>query len=251
MQKPLIFISNDDGVSAKGIQELIRFLKPLADLVVMAPAGPRSGQGCALTVANPVSYHLVSEEPGVKIYACSGTPVDCVKLAHATVLHREPDVVVSGINHGDNAGVNVHYSGTMGVVIEGCLKGRPSIGFSLCDHSADADFQPLEKYVQQIVSGVLSNGLPERTCLNVNFPMGEIKGMKVCEQAIGQWMHEWEPCNNGVANQYLLTGEFVNTQPENENADQWALAHGYASITPTTVDATDYSFLTTLKEQLL
>lgn len=250
-RKPLIFISNDDGVSAKGIAELICFLQPLGEIVVMAPDSARSGSGCALSVAQPVFYELIWEEPGVKIYSCSGTPVDCVKLAYGTVLDREPDLVVSGINHGDNSGTNVHYSGTMGVAIEGCLKGTPAIGFSLCNHDPDADFQPLKEYVQHIVSVVLEHGLPDRTCLNVNFPCGEIKGMKVCEQAAGQWEKEWEPCpRRGVSKHFWLTGEFVCLDPENENSDSWALTNGYAAITPITVDMTDYHFIHILRERL-
>lgn len=250
-QKPLILISNDDGVSAKGINELIRFLRPLGELIVMAPDSARSGNSCALSVINPVSYQLVSEEPGVKIYSCSGTPVDCIKLACNIVLDRMPDLVVGGINHGDNSGTSVHYSGTMGVAIEGALKGIPAIGFSLCDHSPEADFQPLEKYIQQITSVVMEYGLPGRTCLNVNFPCGEIKGIKVCEQALGQWQNEWEPClRRGVANHFWLTGEFVNLDPDNEKSDGWALANGFASIVPTIVDMTDYSFIDVLKERL-
>ena len=188
-KKPLILISNDDGVWAKGIKELIRFLRPLGEIVVMAPDAARSGSGCALSVTRPVCYEWLSEEPGVKVCSCSGTPVDCIKLACSAVLDREPDLIAGGINHGDNSGINVHYSGTMGLVIEGCLKGIPSIGFSLCDHTPDADFRPLETYVRRITSVVLEYGLPSRTCLNVNFPRGEIKGVRVCEQATGQWLN--------------------------------------------------------------
>lgn len=250
-KKPLIFISNDDGVSAKGINELIRFLRPLAELVVMAPDSARSGSGCALSVTNPVSYQFISEEPGVKIYSCSGTPVDCVKLAYNIILDRTPDLVVGGINHGDNSGTSVHYSGTMGVALEGCLKGTPSIGFSLCNHVPDADFRPLEKYIRQVVCVVLEYGLPARTCLNVNFPCGEIKGIKVCEQAVGQWQNEWDPCpRKGVANYFWLTGEFVNQDPVNEKSDSRALSNGYASVVPVTIDMTDYSFMNVLKERL-
>ena len=134
-EKPLILVSNDDGVMAKGINELVKFLRPLGDIVVMAPDAPRSGSGCALTVTQPVHYQLVKKEVGLTVYKCSGTPTDCIKLARNTVLDRIPDLVVGGINHGDNSATNVHYSGTMGVVFEGCLNGIPSIGFSLCNHA--------------------------------------------------------------------------------------------------------------------
>lgn len=250
-KRPLILISNDDGVSSKGITELICFLQPLGEIVVMAPDSARSGSGCALSVAQPVFYELIWEEPETKIYRCSGTPADCVKLAYSTVLDREPDLVVGGINHGDNSGVNVHYSGTMGVAIEGCLKGTPAIGFSLCDHDPDADFQPLKTFVQQITANVLEHGLPDGTCLNVNFPREEIKGIKICEQASGQWKNEWEPCpRRGVSKHFWLTGEFVHLDPENENSDSWALANGYASITPIAVDMTNYELINVLRERL-
>ena len=143
-KRPLILVSNDDGIMAKGINELVKFLRPLGDIVVMAPDAPRSGSGCALTVTQPVHYQLVKKEVGLTVYKCSGTPTDCIKLARNTVLDRTPDLVVGGINHGDNSATNVHYSGTMGVVFEGCLNGIPSIGFSLCNHAPDADFEAAE-----------------------------------------------------------------------------------------------------------
>lgn len=140
-KRPLILISNDDGVMAKGISELIKFLRPLGEIVVMAPDTARSGSGCAITVTQPVHYQLVRKEVGLTVYKCSGTPADCIKLAWNTVLDRKPDLVVGGVNHGDNSATNVHYSGTMGIVIEGCLNGIPSIGFSLCSHDPGADFE--------------------------------------------------------------------------------------------------------------
>ena len=148
-QRPLILISNDDGIIAKGISELIKFLRPLGEIVVMAPDAPRSGSACALTVTEPIHYQLVRKDVGLTVYKCSGTPTDCVKLAFHTVLDRKPDLVVGGINHGDNSSVNLHYSGTMGVVIEGCLKGVPSIGFSLCNHEPNADFEPAGPYIRR------------------------------------------------------------------------------------------------------
>lgn len=250
--KPLILISNDDGVTAKGINELIKFLRPLGELVVMAPDSARSGNGCALSVTQPVHYRLIRQEPALRIYACTGTPTDCVKLARNTILDREPDLVVAGINHGDNSGTNVHYSGTMGAAIEGCLNGIPAIGFSLCDHHPNADFEPCAKYIVAITRMVLEKGLPDRVCLNVNFPKAaEIKGIKVCEQAVGRWQKEWEPCPRQHDDCYFwLSGNFVNTEPENERTDNWALAQGYASITPTTVDVTAYDFIEELKTSI-
>lgn len=243
--KPLILISNDDGVTAKGINELVRFLRPLAEIVVMAPDAARSGSGCALTVTQPVHYRLVKQEPGLTVYSCSGTPVDCVKLAKSTVMERQPDLIVGGINHGDNSGINVHYSGTMGIVIEGCLNGIPSIGFSLSNHAPDADFASYESYIVSIVKLVLEKGLPPHICLNVNIPdTRNIKGIKVCQQAVGRWQREWEPCpRRGESNHFWLTGEFVNLEPENELTDNWALAQGYIAITPTKVDVTAYDFI--------
>lgn len=250
--KPLILVSNDDGVTAKGINELIKYLRPLGDIVVMAPDSARSGSGCAITVTQPVHYALIKQEPGLRVYSCSGAPTDCVKLARNTVLDREPDLVVAGINHGDNSGVNVHYSGTMGAVIEGCLNGIASIGFSLCNHDCDADFSPLRGYIQEITRMVLDGGLPSLTCLNVNFPnTADIKGIKICEQAVGRWMKEWEPCpRRGDNNYFWLTGEFINFEPENTNTDNWALKNGYVAITPTNLDVTAYGFMAELKNRL-
>lgn len=244
-QRPLILVSNDDGITAKGISELIKFLRPLGEIVVMAPDSPRSGSGCALTVTEPVHFKQVRRDVGLTMYKCSGTPTDCIKLARNTVLDREPSLVVGGINHGDNSATNVHYSGTMAVVIEGCLNGIPSIGFSLSDHAMDADFDAMGPYVRQIAATVLEKGLPPLTCLNVNFPnTKEIKGIRVCQQAKGQWSQEWESCPRKTdTNYYWLTGEFTDHDPDNETSDRWALAHGYAAITPTTVDVTAYHFM--------
>ena len=248
-QRPLILISNDDGIIAKGISELIKFLRPLGEIVVMAPDAPRSGNACALTVTEPIHYQLLRKDVGLTVYKCSGTPADCVKLAFHTVLDRKPDLVVGGINHGDNSSVNVHYSGTMGVVIEGCLKGVPSIGFSLCNHAPDADFEPSGEYIREIARKVLEKGLPPLTCLNVNFPdTKELKGVKICEQAKGQWTNEWENfAHRGDAHYYWLTGEFEESEKENEKSDHWALANGYVAVTPTTVDVTAYGLMDELK----
>ena len=249
-RRPLILISNDDGIMAKGISELIKFLRPLGEIVVMAPDAPRSGSGCAITVTQPVHYQLLRKDVGLTVYKCSGTPSDCIKLVQNTVLERKPDLVVGGINHGDNSATNVHYSGTMGVVIEGCLNGIPSIGFSLCSHDPGANFEPAGPYIRQIAAMVLEKGLPPLTCLNVNFPdMAELKGIKICEQAKGRWTNEWEPCpRKGDDKYFWLIGEFKDDEPENEKNDHWALANGYVAITPTVVDVTAYGFMNELSK---
>ncbi|MBQ8501864.1 MAG: 5'/3'-nucleotidase SurE [Bacteroides sp.] len=247
--RPLILISNDDGIASKGIAKLIKCLRTLGDLVVMAPDGPRSGSACAITSQEPIHYQLVRQEPGLTVYKCSGTPTDCVKLAFHTVLDRQPDLVVGGINHGDNSAVNVHYSGTMGVVIEGCLKGVPSIGFSLCDHAPNANFDAMEPYVRTIAAQVLEKGLPALTCLNVNVPVTqELKGIRICRQTRGQWIGEWENfAHKGDSHYYWLTGEFRNDELDCEESDHWALNNGYVAVTPVTVDVTAYTLLEEMK----
>lgn len=248
--KPLILISNDDGHEAKGINELISFLRPLGEIIVMAPDSARSGMSCAITADRPVKYSLVRKEKGLTVYKCTGTPADCIKLAAFDVLDRQPDVIIGGINHGDNSAVNVHYSGTMGVVVEGCLRGVPSIGFSLCDHDPDADFSPLKESVCRITSKVLQSGLPTGVCLNMNFPkLKEFKGIRICRQTIGKWENEWEKRQRPHGGDYFwLTGNFVNHESENEDTDQWALSHGYVAITPTRVDVTSYETMEQLRK---
>ena len=240
--KPLILLSNDDGVAAKGIQELIKALRPVADLVVVAPSGPRSGASGAITSEVPLKCRMIRREPGLSVYECSGTPVDCVKLALHTIVPRKPDLVVGGINHGDNSSVNVHYSGTMGVVIEGCLKGIPSIGFSLCNHAADADFSFTLPYVRRITEEVLQHGLPVGICLNVNFPNDSVlKGVRICRQTKGVWINEFQQAVHPRGGHYYwLTGEYRNDEPEAEDSDHWALDHRYVAVTPTKIDVTAY-----------
>lgn len=250
--RPLIFISNDDGVHAKGLNELVAWVKDMADVVVMAPDGPRSGSAAAITSIVPVTYKKVSEEPGVSIYSCSGTPVDCVKLAFETVLPRCPDLVLSGINHGDNASVNVHYSGTMGVVFEGCLKGIPSIGFSLADACADADFTALQPCIRTLVSQILAEGLPQGVCLNVNFPAGKnLRGLRVCRMGWGCWNCEWKSAAHPAGKPaYWLTGQYENLEPDAMDTDVWALSQGYASVVPIRLDVTAYDCLENMKTKL-
>ena len=247
--KPLILISNDDGYSAKGINELAKTLAGLGEIVIMAPDGPRSGASAAITSEFPVRYYKVMEEEGLTIYKCTGTPVDCVKLALFELLPRCPDLIVGGINHGDNSAVNVHYSGTMGVVIEGCLKGVPSIGFSLCDHDAEADFKPMLPYVRKIAEQVLSKGLPKGTCLNVNAPKTDaLKGLRICRQTDASWGSEGCRGQHPKGGEYFwLTGKFTNNEPDAEEADRWALEHGYVAITPIQIDMTAYALIDELK----
>ena len=247
--KPLILLSNDDGYQAKGINELIKALRDEAELVVVAPDGPRSGASCTITSDVPVHDEKVREEEGLLVYKCSGTPVDCTKLALPAILQRTPDMIIGGINHGDNSSVNVHYSGTMGIVVEGCLKGIPSIGLSLCNHAADADFSFTLPYVQNTVKSTLKNGIPKGTCLNVNFPdTKDIKGIRVCRQTDGDWINEFAECNHPRNTGYFwLTGSYKNNEPSVEETDHWALDNGYVAITPTQVDVTAYGLKEVMK----
>ena len=248
LKRPLILISNDDGYLAKGINELIDYLRPLGEIVVVAPDSARTGSGCAITVTQPVHYDLVRKDVGLSIYKCSGTPTDCVKLSLFTILNgRKPDIIVSGINHGDNSATNVHNSGTMGVVIEGCLNDIPSVGFSICSHNPDVDFIHTKPFIFKIVDEILKKGLPMQTCLNVNFPNDEIKGIKVCTQARGYWTQEWESCpRKGDENYFWLTGTFIDADSNDEKTDRWALHHNYAAITPIQIDLTGYKFMNEL-----
>ncbi len=190
-------------------------------------------------------------EEGLTVCRCSGTPMDCVKLALHLLAPRRPDVVIGGINHGDNSSVNVHYSGTMGVVIEGCLKGIPSIGYSLCNHLPDADFSAVLPYARRITEEVLEHGLPEGVCLNVNFPdLPAYKGVRVCRQTKGTWINEWARCPHPHGEAYFwLTGTYENNEPAATDTDHWALDHGYVAITPTQVDVTAYGLMDELAKR--
>ena len=248
-RKPLILISNDDGYQARGINCLVDMLLPLADIIVCAPEGPRSGFSCAFSATTPLLLTLRERRPGVEIWSCNGTPVDCVKMALSQIPGCKPDMVIGGINHGDNASVNTHYSGTMGVTLEGCMKYIPSVAFSLCDHSDDSDFEPLRSYVVRFASHVLSNGLPRGVCLNINFPLlKEFRGVKVCRMAYGTWGNEVRKCHHPRGyDYYWMVGSYQNDEPENEDTDNWALTHGYVAITPTHIDVTAYEAMEGLK----
>lgn len=245
-ERPLILISNDDGADAQGIRELTRMLLPLGDLVVVAPDGPRSGAACSMTVTSPVSLRLLEHTDGLTRYACTGTPADCVKLALEHVVDRKPALMVSGINHGDNASVNVHYSGTMGAAMEACMKGIPAIGYSLRTRDKQCDFSPYAQAIVRIARHVLEHGLPQDTCLNVNFPQVErLRGLSVCRMARGKWDTEWVPADE--PGQFKLTGHFTCLEPEAEDTDWWAMDHALGAVVPLQIDMTDNAALGTLK----
>lgn len=248
-KRPLILISNDDGYHSKGLKCLIDMVRDLADLIVVAPESSRSGFSRAFSAYTPLRLKQRHKIEGVDVWSCNGTPVDCIKLALSELCVDRPDMVIGGINHGDNASVNAHYSGTMGVTIEGCMKYIPSVAFSLCDHQDDADFEPMRTLVHSITSKVLSDGLPNGVCLNVNFPVvDKIKGVKVCRMAKGTWGNEVvRNIHPRGFKYYWLVGEYTNDEPESEDTDNWALTHGYVSITPTTVDLTAYNILDKIK----
>lgn len=247
-KKPLLLITNDDGFQAKGINELIKALKGLGELVVMAPDGPRSGMSSAITSLVPIKYKVEREEEDLTVYSCTGTPVDCVKLAINEVLEREPDLLVSGINHGGNMAICVNYSGTMGATAEGCIFGVPSMGVSLLDHHPDADFTECVRLGRTLAEKVLAEGLPHGTYLNLNVPrLIPVKGVKVCHQADGRWIKEFKQGEDGGGRPvYWLTGDFRNDDTREDN-DMHCLDEGYATLVPCKIDVTDYAYLSTLK----
>jgi len=248
--KPLLLLTNDDGVQALGLISLIEAVRPLGEIVVVAPDSPRSGMSSAITAFNPIRATLLKKEEGLTVYSCTGTPVDCVKLGMNKLLDRKPDILLSGINHGSNAAICVIYSGTMGAAFEGCVVGIPSIGISLTDHSPCADFSQAVKYGKLVTEKVLANGLPEGICLNLNVPdVPDVKGLKVCSQTKGYWTKEFAEMKDPVGRTvYWLTGDFFNQEPDNTYSDEWALDQGYAALVPLHIDMTDYSFLEKIKD---
>lgn len=246
-KNPLILVCNDDGITAPGLRNLIEVMNKLGEVVVVAPDGPQSGMGHAITIDGILRCDPVHIDDGLQSeYSCTGTPVDCVKLAVNVVLDRKPDLVVSGINHGSNSSINVIYSGTMSAAMEGCLESIPSIGFSLCDYSWDANFEPALPYVKAIAENVLREGLPQGVCLNVNIPKhtGEdYKGIKIVRQCRGNWEEEFDNRTDPrKRNYYWLTGKFVNYD-EGEDNDEWALANYFISIVPVKTDFTAHEQL--------
>ena len=245
MKKPLILVTNDDGITAPGIRTLIRIMKEIGDVVVVAPDSPQSGMGHAITVNNTLFLEQVyiDKTNDIKEFACSGTPVDCVKIAVDQILKKKPDLCVSGINHGFNSATNVIYSGTMSAALEAGMNGIPAIGFSLGDFSWNADFEHVKDYVKKIALQTLKNGLPEGVVLNVNFPKqtdNALKGMKICRQANATWIEKFDERTNPHGKKYYwLTGTFVN-RDKGEDTDEWALANGYVSVVPVQYDLTAY-----------
>ncbi len=253
-EQPLILISNDDGFQAKGINDLIDMVRPLGRVLVCAPDGPRSGQSCAFSVTRPLTLTLRRREPGVEVWSCEGTPVDCVKMALANLCDRQPDMVIGGINHGDNASVNTHYSGTMGVTLEGCMKHIPSVAFSLCDNGSNADFSALQPFVSGITRRVLAEGLPDGVCLNVNFPKpsadgtAPYRGLRLCRMSKGSWFNETTRFHHPRGFDYWwMVGHYRNDEPEATDTDRWAIDNGYVAVTPTRIDVTAYEALQSLK----
>uniref|UniRef100_UPI0040483A2C 5'/3'-nucleotidase SurE n=1 Tax=Algoriphagus sp. TaxID=1872435 RepID=UPI0040483A2C len=253
MSKPLILVSNDDGITSKGIRVLVSVMKKLGDVVVVAPDSPQSGMGHAITIGQTLRLYEEDIFEDVLAFKSSGTPADCVKLAkHYVLKDRKPDLVVSGINHGSNTSISVLYSGTMSAAIEGALEGLPSIGFSLCDFSTKADFSHVEEWVEKIARQVLENGIPKGIALNVNFPPKrneEIRGVKICRQADAKWQEEFAERFDPTGRKYFwMAGNFVNYDKGEDN-DEWAIANNYISIVPCLYDLTAHHAISHINKE--
>lgn len=251
--RPLILVTNDDGITAPGIKVLVDIARQMGEVVVVAPDSPQSGMGHAVTISDPIRLHPADVFDGIEAYECSGTPVDCVKLAkHIVLKDRQVDLCVSGINHGSNASINIIYSGTLSAAMEASLEGIPSIGFSLLDHTYGADFQPGVPFIRDLIAFVLAHGMEKGNLLNVNIPVPEkgqtIKGMKICRQANARWKEEFvEAIDPRGVKYYWLTGVFIN-EDEERDTDVNALEEGYISVVPSMHDLTNYPMLQDLKE---
>lgn len=254
MARPLILVSNDDGITSRGIFNLVSVMKELGDVLVVAPDGPQSGMGHAITVGDTLRLNESFIFEGVRAYECSGTPADCIKMARHFVLKndRQPDVVVSGINHGSNTSISVLYSGTMSAAIEGAIEGVPAIGFSLCDYSHKADFSHTGEVVKKIVQQVLDKGLPKGVALNVNIPAKRnepLKGIRVCRQANAKWVEDFDQRFDPYGRSYFwMTGNFVNFDKAEDN-DEWAIANNYVSVVPCQFDLTAHQAIAVLNEE--
>jgi 5'-nucleotidase len=253
MSRPLILVSNDDGITSKGIRFLVDVMSELGEVVVVAPDSPQSGMGHAITIGDTLRLYQTDIFGEITAYKCSGTPADCVKLAkHHVLKDHKADLVVSGVNHGSNTSISVLYSGTMSAAIEGAIEGLPSIGFSLCDYSADADFEHTREAVKSIAAQVLKNGLPKGVALNVNFPPKRnepLKGIKVVRQARAKWQEEFDRRYDPHGREYYwMAGNFVNMD-KGEDHDEWAIANNYASVVPCMFDLTAHHAISILNDE--
>ena len=242
MERPLILVTNDDGINAPGIRTLISIMKDIGDIVVVAPDSPQSGMGHAITINSTLhSSRITPKDSEITEYSCSGTPADCVKLAINELMPRKPDLCVSGINHGSNSSINVIYSGTMSAAIEAGIEGVPAIGFSLLDYRWNADFEQSKNFISMITLNALKNGIPKGVVLNVNIPSvrkSDIKGVKICRQAMAYWIEEFDKRKNPLGQEYYwLTGKFIN-EDLGEDTDEWALNNNFISIVPVKFDLT-------------
>jgi 5'-nucleotidase len=243
-KRPLILVTNDDGIHAKGLDFLSQIAKDYGEVYIVAPDKPQSGMGHAVTMGIPLWLKEVKLN-GVPAYATSGTPVDCVKLAVYQIMHRKPDLILSGVNHGENSSINVIYSGTMSAAVEGAVEGIKSIGFSLMDHDSDADFSESEPFVRKIIENVIENDMMG-ACLNVNIPKGKPNGIKICRQAKGYWEDFFEIRTDPRGNDYYwMKGDFKILE-RGEDTDLWALDHGFISVVPTQFDMTAHHAIANL-----
>ncbi len=253
MTKPLILVSNDDGITSPGIRNLVEVMKELGEVLVVAPNRPQSGMGHAITVGDTLRLKESTIFEGARAFECSGTPADCVKMARHYILKgkRQPDVVVSGVNHGSNTSISVLYSGTMSAAIEAAIEGTPAIGFSLCDYGNDADFSHTLEYIKKITSQVLTKGLPKGVALNVNFPAKKkepLNGIRICRQANAKWVEEFDERKDPNGRKYFwMTGSFVNFDKGEDN-DEWAIANNYVSVVPCQFDLTAHHAITVLND---
>tara|TARA_B100001093_G_scaffold515519_2_gene592033 strand:+ start:1345 stop:2109 length:765 start_codon:yes stop_codon:yes gene_type:complete len=249
MEKPLILVTNDDGITAPGLRKLIHIMNEIGEVVVVAPDSPQSGMGHAITISDTLYCKKEKIDDGPQQeYSISGTPADCVKFAVREILNKKPDLCVSGINHGANSSINVIYSGTMSAAVEAGLEGIKSIGFSLLDYSWDADFTSCKEYIRKISLKLLKEK-KENLILNVNFPSNtkKFKGVKVCRQAKGYWKDTYDKRISPLGKEYYwLTGNFVN-QEDSKETDEWALSQGYVSVVPISFDMTSHKDIDKLK----
>lgn len=253
MDKPVILVTNDDGITAPGIRALVEAVKGLGKIIVVAPDSPQSGMGHAVTIGEPLRLNKVEVFDRIDSWECSGTPVDCVKLARDIILHSKPDICVSGVNHGANHSINVIYSGTMSAAMEAAIEGVPSIGFSLLDYRHDADFSQAKEVARTLVTQMLASPMPEHTLLNVNIPKTNsalpYKGIKICRQANAKWEEEFDKRTDPRGKDYYwMTGKFVNLDGGTET-DVEALAEGYTSVVPVKFDLTDLQMKNRLEQE--